>query len=63
MTLVISALHLALLRGKTFSVDAFRHQKEAVKILDARLSDPVQSASDPTILSIACLGLTEVKFI
>jgi hypothetical protein len=61
MTLVISALHVALLRGKKFSVDAFRHEKAAVKILDARLSDPVLSNTDPTILSIACLSLTEVS--
>ncbi|KFY94381.1 hypothetical protein V500_03280 [Pseudogymnoascus sp. VKM F-4518 (FW-2643)] len=60
MTLVISALHVALLRGKAFSVDAFRHQREAVKILDARLNDPMLNNTDPTILAISCLALTEI---
>jgi hypothetical protein len=61
MTLVISALHVALIRGKEFSVDAFRHQKEAIKIIDARLNDPIINTTDPTILAISCLALTEVS--
>jgi len=60
-TLAISALHIALLRGKKFSVDAFRHQGAAVKILNGRLSDPMLSSTDPTILSISCLALIEVS--
>ena len=60
-TLVISALHVALLRGKAFSVDAFRHRREAVKILNERLNDPMLSATDPTILAISCLALIEVS--
>ena len=60
-TLIISALHVALLRGKEFSVDAFRHQRQAVKILSARLEDPILSCLDPTILAISCLALIEVS--
>ena len=60
-TLVISAVHVALLRGKTFSVDAFRHQMEAVKVLNERLNDPMLSTADPTILTISCLALIEVS--
>jgi hypothetical protein len=61
MTLVISALHIALLRGKLFSIDAFKHQSEALKILNTRLNEPSSSMSDTTILAIACLALTEVR--
>lgn len=60
-TLVISALHLALLRGKTFSVDAFRHQRDAVKILVEKLNDPTLNSTDATILAISCLALIEVS--
>jgi hypothetical protein len=61
VTLVISALHVALLRGKEFSVDAFRHQREAVKVLNDKLNDPILSSTDSTILAISCLSLIEVS--
>jgi hypothetical protein len=61
MTLVLSALHVALLHKKIFSVDAYRHQREAVKILNTRLEDPLLNITDPTILAITCLVLTEVS--
>jgi hypothetical protein len=61
MAFVISALHIALIGGKRVSVDAFRHQREAVKILKERLSDRVMCSTDPTILAISCLALTEVS--
>jgi hypothetical protein len=60
-TLVISALHVALLRGQEFSVDAFRHQGAAVNILNDRLNDPILSSTDSTILSISCLALIDVR--
>lgn len=60
-TLVISALHVALLRGQEFSVDAFRHQRAAVNILNDRLNDPILSSMDSTILSISCLALIDVS--
>jgi hypothetical protein len=60
-TLVISALHVTLLRGKEFSVDAFRHQREAVKVLNDRLNDPILSSMDSTVLAISCLALIEVS--
>jgi hypothetical protein len=62
-TLIISAFHVALLRGKTFSVDAFRHQTKLVRVLNNRLSDSALSCSDSTILAISCLGLIEVGFL
>jgi hypothetical protein len=61
MTLVIASLHIALLLGKRFSVDAFRHQTRAVKLLYTRLNDPILNITDPTILAISCLALTEVS--
>jgi hypothetical protein len=63
MTLILSALHVALLHKKTFSVDAYRHQREAVKILNMRLGDPLLSITDPTILAVTCLVSTEVSLV
>jgi hypothetical protein len=63
MTLAISALRIALLHRKTFSVDAYRHQKQAVDILTTRLKDPLLSTTDLTILAITCLALTEVSIV
>jgi hypothetical protein len=61
MTLAISALHIALLHRKTFSVDAYKHQKQGLNILTTRLGDPLLSTADMTILAITCVALTEVS--
>lgn len=61
--LIMSALHICILRGRTSSVDAFRHQTKLVKLLNDRLSDPILSCLDSTILVISCLALIEVRLI
>ncbi|KAK9446160.1 hypothetical protein VB005_00005 [Metarhizium brunneum] len=58
--LIMSALHICILRGRTSSVDAFRHQTKLVKVLNDRLSHPILSCLDSTILVISCLALIEI---
>lgn len=58
-TMLHSAGHNAMLSGNYDLADPFQLKLEAVRLVNRRLNDPVQSISDLTIAAVACLVLFE----
>ena len=60
-TLLISAVHLALLHGGILGEEVFYHKGETIRLVNNRLRDPEQGATDGTIGAVACLTIIEVS--
>ncbi|KAG9236250.1 hypothetical protein BJ875DRAFT_235400 [Amylocarpus encephaloides] len=58
-TLFISAMSRAVLHGKTFGTDVLFHKEMTMVLLQKRLADTSQRASDATICAVSCLILLE----
>jgi hypothetical protein len=60
VTLLHSALHMSFLKGISPAADVFFHSGMAIRLINERLNDRSQKATDFTICAIACLANFEV---
>lgn len=58
--LFIAALDIAGLRGTAESSDILYWKGETIRVINSRLGDPVQMATDGTITAVAALSHLEV---
>jgi hypothetical protein len=59
-TLLISALSLCLLRGKSSNGEVIYYMGETIRQINKALGDPTRKVTDANICAVACLTLLEV---
>lgn len=62
-SMLLAAVHMFWLGHPLETIhEAYLHHKlEAISLLTSHLDDPLESRSDATVCSIACLALSEVR--
>ena len=59
-TLNVSAIHLDILQGQYSNPITLAHKGETIRLINARLGDPVESLTNETIASVVMLAAMEV---